>query len=66
MADEKKTVHKKTTEMQVKMLVKEFVSKNGKPFSTLSVVINGRDIQLGFVSAEMELALIKAGAIKIN
>lgn len=41
--------------------VVERTAKSGKPYSVVVAVVNGKDVQLGFVNAYTELALVKAG-----
>lgn len=55
---------KKVTKMQAVLVVKDLVSKKGNPFRTLSVNVKDKEIQLGFLPAELELALYKAGVFK--
>ena len=45
--------------------VKNLVSKAGKPFSVVNVVVNGKTVPMGFLSESLELALIKAGVLKV-
>lgn len=54
----------KETKVQVTLVVKDLVSKKGNKFRALSCIINGKNVQMGFLPAELELALYKAGALK--
>lgn len=41
--------------------VEKVISKKGNPFKAVYVTVNGKKVQVGFVNAYVELALIKAG-----
>ena len=55
---------KKETKVQVVLVIKDLVSKKGNPFRVYSAIVNGKEVALGFVPAELELALYKANVIK--
>ena len=54
----------KVTKVTVTLVIKDLVSKKGNQFRVLSAVVNGKQVSMGFLPAELELALYKAGALK--
>lgn len=49
----------------VKVFIKSQVSQGGKPYKVVVMVVNGKEVNLGFVNAYTELSLLKAG-VKID
>lgn len=63
MNEKKEKIVAKVDNVTMKVVEKE--SKGGKPYTAVIAVINGKEVQVGFVNAFTEVALSRAG-VKFN